>query len=99
MYRVVFTKQAARDARNLKASGLDAKARQLVEVVSHNPFSYPPAFEPLVGSLSGMYSRRINRQHRFVYEVFEKPLEVDGRHFEGTVKVLSMWTHCENLRG
>ena len=97
MYRVVFTKQAAKDAKKLKAAGLDAKAKNLVEVVEKDPFAYSPAFEPLVGSLSGMYSRRINRQHRFVYEVFKDPIVGDGSDYDGTVKVLSMWTHYETV--
>lgn len=97
MYEVIFTKQAAKDAKKLKAAGLDAKAKELVMVVASNPFAYPPAFEPLVGSLAGMYSRRINRQHRFVYEVIEGPSEINGETFDGIVKVLSMWTHYEFL--
>ena len=97
MYKVVFTKQAAKDAKKLKAAALDVKAKSLVAVVEKAPFAYPPAFEPLVGSLSGMYSRRINRQHRFVYEVLEEPTESDGTHYDGTVKVLSMWTHYETV--
>lgn len=97
MYRVVFTKQAAKDAKKLKAAGLDAKAKGLVAVVERDPFAYSPAFEPLVGSLSGMYSRRINRQHRFVYEVLREPVTICGEDYEGTVKVLSMWTHYETV--
>lgn len=97
MYKVIFTKQAAKDAKKLKAAGLDAKAKDLVAVVSSDPLTYPPAFELLVGSLAGMYSRRINRQHRFVYEVIEGPSEINGETFDGIVKVLSMWTHYETL--
>lgn len=95
MFDVVFTKQAAKDAKKLKAAGLDAKAKELVLTVQKDPFAYPPAFEPLVGNLAGMYSRRINRQHRFVYEVIKEPVEKNGEKFEGSVKVLSMWTHYE----
>ena len=97
MHLVKFTKQAAKDARKLKAAGLDKKAKELVAVVERDPFGYPPAFEPLVGSLQGMYSRRINRQHRFVYEVIEGGFAEDGTEYEGTVKVLSMWTHYETM--
>lgn len=97
MYRVVFTKQAAKDAKKLKAAGLDAKAKELVGIVSADPFAYPPAFEPLVGSLAGMYSRRINRQHRLVYEVIDEAADCDGMPIQGTVKVLSMWIHYESL--
>lgn len=97
MYRVVFTKIAAKDAKKLKAAGLDQKAKQLIEVVAGDPFAYPPAFEPLVGNLEGMFSRRINRQHRFVYEVIKEPVSVDGATYEGIVKVLSMWTHYDSV--
>lgn len=97
VYNVVFARQAVKDAKKLKAAGLDSKAKELASIVASDPFAYPPAFEPLVGNLSGMYSRRINRQHRFVYEVIEEPVEAGGRSFEGTVKVLSMWTHYETL--
>lgn len=97
MYLVKFTRQAAKDAKRLKAAGLDKKAKELVAIVSKDPFAYPPAFEPLVGSLQGMYSRRINRQHRFVYEVVEGEVFEDGASWEGVVKVLSMWTHYETV--
>lgn len=95
MYSVKFTKQAAKDAKKLKSAGLDKKAKELVAVIGRDPFSYPPAFESLVGNLQGMYSRRINRQHRLVYEVIEGSYEEDGASYEGIVKVLSMWTHYE----
>ncbi|MBP9218688.1 MAG: Txe/YoeB family addiction module toxin [Sterolibacterium sp.] len=85
-WRVVFTKQAQKDARNLSSSGLKDKAQVLLAVVSQNPFQNPPPYEKLVGDLTGAYSRRINIQHRLVYEV------VPSEH---TVKVLRMWTHYE----
>ena len=97
MWQVVFTKQAVKDARRLKRAGLDEKAKTLVGVVKENPFKTPPSYEGLVGSLSGLYSRRINLQHRFVYEVIEGPIEKDGVSYEGTVKVIRMWTHYEGL--
>lgn len=97
MYDVVFTKQAIKDAPKLKAAGLDVKANELIAIVADNPFAYPPSYEPLVGSLAGMYSRRINWQHRFVYEVLDKPFKKNGEKCDGTVKVLSMWTHYESL--
>lgn len=86
MWRVVFSKQAATDAKNLFASGLKAKAQSLIKVLTEDPFATPPRYERLVGDLAGMYSRRINIQHRLVYEVFEE---------ERTVRVLRMWTHYE----
>ena len=95
MYKVVFSRQAVKDAKKLKAASLDAKAKEPVAVVAEDPFGYPPAYEPLVGSLTGMYSRRINRQHRFVYEVLDKPIHESDQVYEGMVKVLSMWTHYD----
>ena len=98
MWHVVFTKQAAKDAKKLKTVGLEKKGKQLVEVVRHDPFATPPAFEGLVGSLEGLYSRRISLQHRFVYTVDATPVTVDGKQFQGTVKVVRMWTHYEGVR-
>lgn len=86
MWRVVFSKQAATDAKKLFASGLKAKAQSLIKVLTEDPFATPPRYERLVCDLAGMYSRRINIQHRLVYEVFEE---------ERTVRVLRMWTHYE----
>ena len=85
-WQLVYTKQAQKDAKKLAASGLKANAQELLEIVAKNPFQDPPAFEKLVGDLVGTYSRRINIQHRLVYEVFRK---------EKTVKVLRLWTHYE----
>ena len=98
MWLVVFTQQAAKDAKKLKARGLDARAQALVEVVRKDPFGNPPAFEPLVGNLAGLYSRRINLQHRFVYQVIRDPHERDGVRYEGIVKVVRMWTHYDGVR-
>lgn len=98
MYKVVFTKQAQKDACKLKAAGLDKKAKSLVEVVRDNPFGTPPAYEGLVGSLSGLYSRRINIQHRFVYQVIREPLTENDVSYEGIVKVVRMWTHYDDVR-
>ena len=97
MWKVVFAKQAAKDAKKLKAAGLDKKAKELVDVVRDNPFANPPAYEALVGNLSGYYSRRISIQHRFVYTlVQDEPVE-DETHYDGIVKVVRMWTHYEKL--
>ena len=86
IWEVVFAKQALKDAKKLAASGLKAKALGLLEVLANDPFQNPPPFEKLVGDLAGAYSRRINIQHRIVYEVFAA---------EKTVRVLRMWTHYE----
>ena len=98
MWHVVFTKQAAKDAKKLKAAGLEKNGKQLVEVVRADPFATPPAFEGPVGSLEGLYSRRISLQHRFVYTVDATPVTVDGAQFQGTVKAVRMWTHYEEVR-
>lgn len=85
-WRLVYTKQAQRDARKLTSSGLRSKAETLLAVVAENPFQNPPPYEKLIGDLAGAYSRRINIQHRLVYQVHEK---------ECVVKILRMWTHYE----
>ncbi len=85
-WEVVFAKQALKDAKKLAASGLKTKAQGLLAVLANDPFQNPPPFEKLVGDLAGAYSRRINIQHRIVYEVFAP---------EQTVRVLRMWTHYE----
>lgn len=97
MWKVVFAKQAAKDAKKLKAEGLDKKAKELVDVVRDNPFANPPAYEALVGNLSGYYSRRISIQHRFVYTLVQDELVEDETHYDGIVKVVRMWTHYEKL--
>ena len=83
---VVYAKHALKDAKKLAAAGLKAKAQELIDVLANDPFQNPPAFEKLVGDLDGSYSRRINIQHRLVYEVFAK---------QKTVRVLRMWTRYE----
>lgn len=97
MHQVVFTKQAAKDAKKLKAAGLDKKAKQLIDIVRENPFENPPSYEALVGNLSGLYSRRISLQHRFVYQVIPEAVGDDGATLDGTVKVVRMWTHYEGM--
>ena len=85
-WRLVYTKQAQKDAKKLAASGLRKKAEGLLIILAENPFQTPPPFEKLVGDLAGAYSRRINIQHRLVYQVYES---------EKLVKVLRLWTHYE----
>lgn len=85
-WQILFTKQAQKDARKLASSGLRPKAERLLELLAIDPLQKPPPFEKLVGDLKGAYSRRINIQHRLVYQVLEK---------EHIVKVLRMWTHYE----
>jgi toxin YoeB len=85
-WEVVFSRHALKDAKKLGTAGLKTKAQELLTVLAVDPFQNPPPYEKLVGDLAGAYSRRINIQHRLVYEVFEK---------ERTVRVLRMWTHYE----
>ncbi|MEH2248153.1 Txe/YoeB family addiction module toxin [Nostoc sp.] len=85
-WRLVYTKQAQKDAKKLASSNLKEKAEELLVVIKKNPFQNPPPYEKLVGDLSGAYSRRINIQHRLVYEVIES---------EQVVKIIRMWTHYE----
>jgi toxin YoeB len=85
-WEVVYTKHAQKDAQKLAASGLKAKAQELLDIIKENPFQNPPPYEKLVGDLSGAYSRRINIQHRLVYEVLQE---------QRIVKVLRMWSHYE----
>jgi Txe/YoeB family toxin of toxin-antitoxin system len=95
MYRIVYTKQAVKDIKNLKSCGLDRKAKELIEVIRNNPFQNPPAYEKLVGNLQGYCSRRINIQHRIVYQVYEEKVTIDDVEYQGTVKIIRMWTHYE----
>ena len=85
-WRVLFTKQARKDAKKIAASNLRTKAEELLEIIRENPFQTPPPYEKLAGDLSGAYSRRINILQRLVYQVIEE---------QRTVKVIRMWTHYE----
>ena len=98
MFRIVYEKQAAKDAKNLKAAGLDKKAKELIDIIRANPFQTPPQYEGLVGNLQGYYSRRINIQHRLVYQVYLEPFTEDGMEYEGVVKIIRMWTHYDGMR-
>jgi Txe/YoeB family toxin of toxin-antitoxin system len=82
--KIVYTKRALKDIPKLKSAGLDNKAKALIELIRENPFKTPPRFEKLQGDLSGAYSRRINIQHRLIYEVIGH-----------TIKIISLWTHYE----
>lgn len=85
-WQIVYAKQALKDAKKLSASGLKHKAQELLAILEKNPFQNPPPYEKLVGDLAGTYSRRINFQHRLVYEVHVQ---------EEVVRILRMWTHYE----
>ena len=85
-WNLYYTKQAQKDAKKISNSGLKRKAQSLLEIISKYPYKNPPPYEKLVGDLSGAYSRRINIQHRLIYQVLEK---------EKAIKILRMWTHYE----
>lgn len=85
-YQLVYTQQARKDAKKLKGTPLAGKAKGLLKILCEDPFADPPPFEALVGDLKGAYSRRINIQHRLVYQVYED---------SGVVKVLRLWTHYD----
>lgn len=85
-WKLVYTKQAQKDAKKLNQSGLKSKTQTLLEVIRENPFQNSPPYEKLVGDLTGAYSRRINIQHRLVYQIYEK---------EKILKIIRMWTHYE----
>jgi len=85
-WEIVFTKQAQKDAKKLASAGLKDKAQKLLEILSENPFQNSPSYEKLIGDLSGAYSRRINIQHRLVYQVYKE---------EKVIKVIRLWTHYE----
>jgi toxin YoeB len=86
MWQVLFTRQAQKDAKKLSAAGLRTKAEQLIEILRENPYMTPPPFEKLLGDLSGAFLRRINIQHRLVYQILDS---------EKIVKVIRMWTHYQ----
>lgn len=83
---IVYAESAQKDAKKASSSGLKSKILKLIEVIKENPYQTPPPYEKLIGDLSGAYSRRINIQHRLVYQVLES---------EKTIKILRMWTHYE----
>lgn len=89
-YHIVFTKQVQKDKKQIKQSGMEKKAKNLLRVIMENPYQNPPPYEALVRNLDGFYSRRINLKHRLVYQVFEE---------EKTVKVVRMWTHFSLVFG
>lgn len=105
-WNIVFTKQAAKDAKKLKAAGLDKKAKRLLAIIKEDPFVNPPHYEALVGNLTGLYSRRINLHHRLVYQILRdsqdsqantNKLSEENEQSEGTIKVIRMWTRYEGL--
>ena len=88
MYKIQYHKNAVKEIEKLKMNKLDIKAKKLIDIIKENSYQNPPPYEKLTGDLKDYYSRRINIQHRLVYQVIEK---------EKTVRILSMWTHYESI--
>ena len=100
VYEVKLTKLAAKDYDLLETAGLHKKRDELLDIVTKNPFQYPPEFEVMRGDKKGIISRRINRKHRFVYEVLlnvNNCKDENGEPYKGIVKILTMWTHYERF--
>ena len=85
LYKIIYTKAVLKDIPKLKAAHLDKKAKELIDIIRENPYQNPPPFEKLSGDLEGLYSRRINAQHRLVYKIENR----------NTIKIISLWTHYE----
>ena len=86
MYKIYYSKIAVKQIQLLKSAKIDTKAKKIIDLISENPFQNPPPYEKLIGDMSGLYSRRINIQHRLVYQVYEE---------EKAIKIVSMWSHYE----
>ena len=97
MYKIIYTKDAVKDIQKLKSAGLSEKARSLIDIIRDNPFASPTRYESLVGNLSVLFSRRINIQHRLVYQVYDEPFEEEEIEYQGIIKVIRMWTHYDKL--
>ena len=96
MYRIVYEKQALKDILRLKAARLDRRAQALLEILKIEPIR--PPCEALVGNLAGLYSRRINIQHRLVYEILDEDCTVNGITYQGIVKIIRMWSHYDGIK-
>ena len=88
MYKIVYTKKAVKDIPKLKTVHLDTKAKELIKLIAQDPYKIPPRYEKLIGNLAGIYSRRINIQHRLLYQVYEE---------EQIIKIISLWSHYERI--
>ena len=97
MWTIKYSKQAVKDSKKIEQANLKQSVINLVEVLKVNPFQNPPPYEKLVGDLTGKYSRRINIQHRLVYEIINEEVTINDAKYEGTVKIIRMWTHYDNL--
>ncbi|MCI9490490.1 Txe/YoeB family addiction module toxin [Lachnospiraceae bacterium 48-42] len=97
MYIIRFSKQADKDKKLLKGAGLASKAKKLLDLIAENPFQNLPPYEGLLGNLSGYYSRRINIQHRLVYQVYNESVVINEVEYQGTIKIVRMWTHYDRI--
>ena len=97
MYIIIFSKQADKDKKLLKGAGLAPKAKKLLDLIAENPFQNLPPYEGLLGNLSGYYSRRINIQHRLVYQVYNESVVINEVEYQGTIKIVRMWTHYDRI--
>ena len=97
-YVIKFSKQAEKDKIKLKSSGLDKNCINILVLMKNDPFCYPPSYEKLSGDLSGLYSRRINIQHRLVYQMYNEPIIAGEIEYNGTIKIIRMWTHYDKVR-
>lgn len=97
MYIIRFSKRADKDKKLLKGAGLVLKAKTLLDMIAENPFQNPPPYEGLVGNLNGYYSRRINIQHRLVYQVYNESVVINEVEYQGTIKIVRMWTHYDRI--
>ena len=98
MYKIIYTSQARKDYQNLKRSMLLNNALKLLSIIQKEPYKNPPPFEKLSGDLAGAYSRRLNRQHRLVYQVLpntDREKDENGMFYAGIIKIIRMWTHYE----
>lgn len=101
MYKIFFSPQALKDKKLIERAGLKEKTKKLLDILKIYPYQTPPAYEKLIGNLSGYYSRRINLQHHLVYQVLPNEqgfIDPTGKEYEGIVKVVRMWTHYENVK-
>ena len=101
MYKIFFSPHALKDKKLIERAGLKEKTKKLLDILKEYPYQNPPAYEKLIGNLSGYYSRRINLQHRLVYQVLpneQGSIDPTGKEYEGIVKVICMWTHYENVK-
>lgn len=101
MYKIFFAPQAMKDKKLVEHAGLKGKVKKLLDIIKVYPYQTPPTYEKLIGNLSGYYSRRINLQHRLVYQVLpneDKLVDEYGEEYDGIIKVVRMWTHYDGMR-